>query len=179
MSNDSKFVKCFNCGQTRRLGCYERHADIICTGCGKEMKPMIFDKVREIDKRKILIKKLTIISLLVLAAAVVFGVTVKALEVSDPCGDAGGGGSDIKKITATSDGTDIMLTVEFCANAVDYTKYFIRIDYKDPDDLDNDLVTNEPDTLIDNNRSCLTTFDAWNTRSDQQRDRAWHHRLSW
>ena len=94
------------------------------------------------------------------AAAVGFGVTVKALEVSDPCGDAGGGGNDIKKITATSDGTDIILTVELCSNAVDYTKYFIRLDYKDLNDLDNDLVTNEPDTLIDNNQSCLTTYDA-------------------
>ncbi len=84
---------------------------------------------------------------------------VKPVEVSDPCGDAGGRGNDIKKITATSDGTDIMLTVELCANAVAYTKYFLHIDYKDPNDLDNDLETNEPDTLIDNNLSCLTTSD--------------------
>ncbi len=84
---------------------------------------------------------------------------VKPGEVSDPCGDAGGRGNDIKKITATSDGTDIMLTVGLCANAVVYTKYLIHIDYKDPNDLDNDLETNEPDTLIDNNLSCLTTSD--------------------
>jgi hypothetical protein len=84
---------------------------------------------------------------------------VKPVEVSDPCGDAGGRGNDIKKITATSDGTDIILTVELCANAVAYTKYFLHIDYKDPNDLDNDLETNEPDTLIDNNLSCLTTSD--------------------
>jgi hypothetical protein len=84
---------------------------------------------------------------------------VKPVEVSDPCGDAGGRGNDIKKITATSDGTDIMFTVELCANAVAYTKYFLHIDYKDPNDLDNDLETNEPDTLIDNNLSCLTTSD--------------------
>ena len=61
------------------------------------------------------IKKLTIISFLVFAAAFGFGVTVKAVEVSDPCGDAGGGGNDIKKITATSDGTDIILAIELCA----------------------------------------------------------------
>ncbi len=93
------------------------------------------------------------------AAAFGFGVTVKAVEVSDPCDDVGGGGNDIKKITATSDGTDLMLTVELCANSVAYTKYFINIDYKDPNDLDNDFETNEPDTLIDNNLSCLTTSD--------------------
>ncbi len=93
------------------------------------------------------------------AAALGFGVTVKAVEVSDPCGDVGGGGKDVKKIMAISDGTDIMLTVEFCANTVNYTKYSIYIDYKDPNDLDNDLETNEPDTLIDNNLSCLTTSD--------------------
>ncbi len=111
------------------------------------------------EERRISIKKLTIISVLVFAVAFGFGVMVKAVEVSDPCGDAGGGGNDIKKITATSDGTDIMLTVELCANAVTYTKYFLHIDYKDPNDLDNDFETNEPDTLIDNNRSCLTTSD--------------------
>lgn len=94
------------------------------------------------------------------AAAFGLGVTVKAVEVSDPCGDAGGRGNDIKKITATSDGTDILITVELCANAMDYTKYFIRIDYKDPNDLDNDFEKNEPDTLIDNNQRCLTTSDA-------------------
>ncbi len=102
---------------------------------------------------------LTIISVLVFAAACGSGVMVKAVEVSDSCGDAGGGGNDIKKITGTSDGTDIMLTVEFCANAVGYTKYIIYMDYKDPDDLDNDFEMNEPDTLIDNNLSCLITSD--------------------
>ena len=96
---------------------------------------------------------------MVFAAALGFGVTVKAVEVSDPCGDVGGGGKDVKKIMAISDGTDIMLTVELCANAVAYAKYFINIDYKDPNDLDNDFKTNEPDTLIDNNQSCLTTSD--------------------
>ncbi|MCP4254272.1 MAG: hypothetical protein GY775_12855 [Candidatus Scalindua sp.] len=102
---------------------------------------------------------LTIISVLVLAAACGFGVTVKAAEISDPCGDAGGGGNDIKKIMATSDGTEILLTVEFCANTEDYTRYFIYIDFKDPNDLDNDSETNEPDTLINNNINCLTTSD--------------------
>jgi hypothetical protein len=52
-----------------------------------------------------------------------------------------------------------MLTVGLCANAVAYTKYFIYIDYKDPNDLDNNFETNEPDTLIDNNLSCLVTSD--------------------
>ncbi len=96
-------------------------------------------------------------------AAFGFSVTAKAVEVSDPCGDAGGGGNDIKKVTASSDGTDIMLTVEFCANAVGYTKYIIYMDYKDPDDLDNDFETNEPDTLIDNNTGCLATSDVTKT----------------
>ncbi len=96
-------------------------------------------------------------------AACGFGVKVKAVEISDPCGDAGGGGNDIKKITAMSDGIDIMLTVEFCANTVDYTKYSIYIDYKDPNDLDNDFETNEPDTLIDNNSGCLATSDVTKT----------------
>jgi hypothetical protein len=95
----------------------------------------------------------------VFAAIFSSGVTAKAVEVNDPCGDAGGGGNDIKKITATSDGTDIMLVIELCADAVAYTKYFIHIDSRDPNDLDNDFVTNEPDTLIDNNLSCLTTSD--------------------
>ncbi len=108
---------------------------------------------------KILIKKLKIISVLVFAAAFSFGLTANAVEVSDSCGDAGGGGNDIKKVTATSDGTDITLTVELCADIVDYTKYFIYIDYKDPHDLDSDFKTNEPDTLIDNNLNCLTTSD--------------------
>ena len=111
------------------------------------------------EERRISIKKLIIISVLVFVTAFGFGVTVKAVEVSDPCGDVGGGGNDIKKITATSDGTDIMLTVELCANAVAYAKYFINIDYNDPNDLDNDFETNEPDTLIDNNLSCLATSD--------------------
>ncbi len=108
---------------------------------------------------KVLIKKLTIISVVVLSSAFSFSITVKAVEVSDPCGDAGGGGNDIKKVKVTSDGTDINLTIEFCANTVDYTKYSIYIDYKDPNDLDNDSETNEPDTLIDNNLSCMTTSD--------------------
>lgn len=108
---------------------------------------------------KILIKRLTIISVLVFTAAFSSSVTVKAVEVSDPCGDAGGGGNDIKKVKATSDGTDINLTIEFCANIVGYTKYSIYIDYKDPNDLDNDFETNEPDTLISNNSGCLATSD--------------------
>lgn len=95
-----------------------------------------------------------------MAFAAVFVCTlVKAVEVSDTCGDAGGGGNDIKKVTAASDGTDIMLTIELCANAVAYTKYFVYIDYRDPNDLDNDFETNEPDTLLDNNLSCLITSD--------------------
>ena len=108
---------------------------------------------------KLLIKKLIIISVLVLAVVFSFCLTVMAVEVSDSCGDAGGGGNDIKKIAAMSDGTDITLTVELCDNTLDYTKYYIYIDYKDPNDLDNDFKTNEPDTLIDNNLNCLTTSD--------------------
>ncbi len=86
-------------------------------------------------------------------------VTVNAIEVSDGCGDAGGKGNDIKKITATSDGANIMLTVELCVNAEVSTKYFIRIDHMDPNDLDNDIEIIEPDTLINNNQSCLDTFE--------------------
>ncbi len=86
-------------------------------------------------------------------------ITKGAIEVTDPCGDTGGKGNDIKKITASSDGTNIILTVELCEDAEVTTKYFIRLDHKDPNDLDNDLETNEPDTLIDNNQSCLETFD--------------------
>ncbi len=86
-------------------------------------------------------------------------ITKGAIEVTDPCGDTGGKGNDIKKVTASSDGTNIILTVELCEDAEATTKYFIRLDHKDPNDLDNDLETNEPDTLIDNNQSCLETSD--------------------
>jgi hypothetical protein len=111
---------------------------------------------------RISINKLTIIYVLVFAAAFSFGVTVTAVEVIDPCGDAGGGGNDIKKITVTSDGIYIILTIEMCVNAEAYeahTKYFIRIDHKDPNDLDYDNETNEPDTLINNNQDCIKTFE--------------------
>ncbi len=89
--------------------------------------------------------------------------TVNAIEVSDPCGDTGGRGNDIKKVTASSDGTNIILTVELCEQAEATTKYLIRIDHKDPNDLDNDLETNEPDTLINNNQDCLKTFEVTKT----------------
>ncbi len=87
-------------------------------------------------------------------------VTINAIEISDPCGDAGGRGNDIKKITASSDGTNIIVIVELCVNAEVNTKYSIRIDHKDPNDLDNDIEMNEPDTLINNNKGCLETFDS-------------------
>ncbi|MDR4503576.1 MAG: metallopeptidase family protein [Candidatus Scalindua sp.] len=51
MSNESRFIKCFNCGQTHRLGDYDYNTDIVCTCCGKEIEPVIFDKVCEADKR--------------------------------------------------------------------------------------------------------------------------------
>ncbi len=51
MPNDSKFIKCFNCGQTHRLSDYDYDGEIICTGCGKVLEPMIFDKVCEGDKK--------------------------------------------------------------------------------------------------------------------------------
>ncbi len=86
--------------------------------------------------------------------------TINAIEVSDSCGDAGGRGNDIKKITASSDGTNIIIIVELCVNAEVNTKYSIRIDHKDPNDLDKDIETNEPDTLINNNKGCLETFDS-------------------
>ena len=51
MPNDSKLIKCFNCGQTHRLGDYGQNTGIICTGCGRKMEPLIFDKICEGDKR--------------------------------------------------------------------------------------------------------------------------------
>jgi hypothetical protein len=89
--------------------------------------------------------------------------TTNAIEVSDPCGDAGGKGNDIKKITASSDGINIIIIVELCVNAEVNTKYSIRIDHQDPNDLDNDNETNEPDTLINHNKGCLETFDSTKT----------------
>ena len=51
MSNDSILIKCFNCGQTNRLGNHSQNTAIICTGCSKEIQPLIFDKISEVDKR--------------------------------------------------------------------------------------------------------------------------------
>ncbi len=51
MSNDSILIKCFNCGQTNRLGKRPQNTSIICTGCNKEIQPLIFDKISEVDKR--------------------------------------------------------------------------------------------------------------------------------
>jgi len=51
MVNDSILIKCFNCDQTNRLGKHFQNTGIICTGCGKEIQPLIFDKISEIDKR--------------------------------------------------------------------------------------------------------------------------------
>jgi len=51
MSNDSILIKCFNCGQTNRLGNHLQNTGIICTGCGKEIQPIIFDKISEVDRR--------------------------------------------------------------------------------------------------------------------------------
>ena len=51
MSNDSILIKCFNCGQTNRLGNHFQNTGIICTGCSKEIQPLIFDKISELDKR--------------------------------------------------------------------------------------------------------------------------------
>jgi predicted Zn-dependent protease with MMP-like domain len=51
MSNDSILIKCFNCGQTNRLGNHFQKAGIICTGCSKEIQPLVFDKISELDKR--------------------------------------------------------------------------------------------------------------------------------
>ena len=51
MSNDSILIKCSNCGQTNRLGNHPQNIGIICTGCSKEIQPLIFDKISEVDKR--------------------------------------------------------------------------------------------------------------------------------
>jgi predicted Zn-dependent protease with MMP-like domain len=51
MSNDSILIKCFNCGQTNRLDKRPQNTGIICTGCNKEIQPLIFDKISEVDKR--------------------------------------------------------------------------------------------------------------------------------
>ena len=51
MSNDSILIKCFNCGQTNRLGNHSQNTGCICTGCSKEIQPLIFDKISEVDKR--------------------------------------------------------------------------------------------------------------------------------
>ncbi len=65
MPSDTRFIKCFNCGHTNRLGDYDHreggyehreggcdlNVPIVCTGCGNEMEPMVFDKVCEGDKR--------------------------------------------------------------------------------------------------------------------------------
>ncbi len=55
MPNDSKLIKCFNCGQTHRLDDYGQNTGIICTGCGKKMEPLIFDKnaVTQEDKASV------------------------------------------------------------------------------------------------------------------------------
>ena len=59
MMNDSRLIKCFNCGQAHRLGDYVgdsgQNASSICTGCGKKMEPLIFDKICEGDKRGFLV----------------------------------------------------------------------------------------------------------------------------
>ena len=51
MSNDSILIKCFNCGQTSRHDNDSQNTGIICTGCGKEIQPIIFDKISEVDRR--------------------------------------------------------------------------------------------------------------------------------
>ena len=51
MSNDSIVIKCFNCGQTNRLGNNVQNTEIICTGCNKKIQPLVFDKISEVDKR--------------------------------------------------------------------------------------------------------------------------------
>jgi len=51
MSNDSIVIKCFNCGQTNRLGNNVQNTEIICTGCSKKIQPLVFDKISEVDKR--------------------------------------------------------------------------------------------------------------------------------
>ncbi|MHC4307719.1 MAG: metallopeptidase family protein [Planctomycetota bacterium] len=51
MLNDSLLIQCFNCGQTNRLDNHSQNTGIICTGCGKEIQPLIFDKISEVDKR--------------------------------------------------------------------------------------------------------------------------------
>ena len=50
MSNESIIIKCFNCGQTNRLGSHFQNTGITCTSCGKKIQPLIFDKISEVDK---------------------------------------------------------------------------------------------------------------------------------
>lgn len=100
-------------------------------------------------------KKITILAALVFVAAFGFGMTA---EAQDDC-DVGGAGNDVFSISPTSDGTNLVVTVVLCANALANVKYRLHIDHKDPNDLDTDAETNEPDTLIGENASCLTTSD--------------------
>lgn len=51
MTNESIIIKCFNCDQKNRFGNHFQNSDFICTGCGKQIKPLIFDKISEVDKR--------------------------------------------------------------------------------------------------------------------------------
>lgn len=67
-------------------------------------------------------------------------------SIADSCGDGGNDGRDIEDLRVTSDGTNIVVTLELCGVSRDDTKYRVHFDYTGPLATDPDL--RDPGTCV-------------------------------
>src|SRR5512139_585289 len=96
------------------------------------------------------------------AALIVSAVGVSAQVVNDDCGDAGGGGGDIERLSAMFDPVmdELVVDVKICGPLNPSTKYRLRIDhFVDQQEYPAGSGNFVDATLLDGNPYCLGVGD--------------------